>query len=219
MKHPMLTLCVTAIITATTVSNGYARTREVKPGVERWSIKTSVPAKAKNISASLADVLALPDPPGVSKRDSRYQSNRIPAFSNPLGVNEGDIITTTAWLYLVASENDGDYHIQVSGSAQSGDQCLIIEVPNENESFVSSAPLRQKVATVRAFIRDKLLQGREPSTSGSVMNHPVFVRISGQLFYDDAHVGDPPRGKKGMKAATLWELHPVTDITFATQPK
>jgi hypothetical protein len=32
-------------------------------------------------------------------------------------------------------------------------------------------------------------------------------------------VGDQPRGKKGMKAATLWELHPVTAIAFAPQPK
>jgi len=24
-----------------------------------------------------------------------------------------------------------------------------------------------------------------------------------------------PRGKKGCKAATLWELHPVTDLKFA----
>ena len=39
--------------------------------------------------------------------------------------------------------------------------------------------------------------------------------VAGQLFYDDAHVGDQPRGKRGMKAATLWELHPVTHIAFS----
>ena len=33
--------------------------------------------------------------------------------------------------------------------------------------------------------------------------------------YDDAHVGDQPRRKRGMKAATLWELHPVTHIAFS----
>ena len=47
------------------------------------------------------------------------------------------------------------------------------------------------------------------------MQHPVHVQVTSQLFYDDAHVGDPPRGKKGCKAATLWELHPVTDLEFA----
>ena len=48
------------------------------------------------------------------------------------------------------------------------------------------------------------------------MQRPPFVRVAGQLFYDDAHVGTPPRGKKGCKAETLWEIHPVTDIGFAT---
>jgi hypothetical protein len=32
-------------------------------------------------------------------------------------------------------------------------------------------------------------------------------------------VGDQPRGKKGMKASTLWELHPVTAIGFAAAAK
>ena len=42
---------------------------------------------------------------------------------------------------------------------------------------------------------------------------------TGILFCDDSHVGDKPRGKKDMKAATLWELHPVTAIAFAQAPK
>lgn len=50
------------------------------------------------------------------------------------------------------------------------------------------------------------------------MMHPVFVRITGKLFYDDAHVGMAPRDKKGMKAATPWDLHPVTAISFAPTP-
>jgi hypothetical protein len=64
-----------------------------------------------------------------------------------------------------------------------------------------------------------MLAGKDPSVSGSVMQHPVYVTVTGILFFDDAHVGDQPRGKKGMKAATLWELHPVTAIAFAPQPK
>jgi hypothetical protein len=51
-----------------------------------------------------------------------------------------------------------------------------------------------------------------------VLQHPVYVTVTGILFYDDSHVGDPPRGKMGMKAATLWELHPVTAMVFAPKP-
>ena len=45
----------------------------------------------------------------------------------------------------------------------------------------------------------------------------VRARVTGQLFFDDAHVGDPPRAKRGMKAATLWEIHPITTIELFPQ--
>jgi hypothetical protein len=85
--------------------------------------------------------------------------------------------------------------------------------------MIADPALRAKAGAVRDFIRRRLLKGKEPSGSGSVMQHEVYVTVTGQLFFDDAHVGDEPRGKKNMKAANLWELHPVVDISFATKPK
>jgi hypothetical protein len=49
------------------------------------------------------------------------------------------------------------------------------------------------------------------------MRRPPFVAVTGQLFYDDAHVGDPPRGKKGCSAETLWGVHPITNLKCASQ--
>lgn len=191
------------------------------PGTERWPIKTSVP-DGTNLSKTrkipIADLAAMPDAPDVKHNDSRYQSARIPAKSGDK-FKEGELLTTTAWLFLVAAETDGDYHIQISGSATSGDHCVVVEVPNPDPEYTKSADLRPKFDAVRTFIKTKLLAGKEPSSSGSVMQHPVYVTITGALFYDDSHVGDQPRGKKGMKAATLWELHPVTAIAFAPKPK
>src|ERR1035437_1951751 len=186
-------------------------------GVERWSKKTSVPDGtnfSKAAPAALTDLLALPDAPVVTHDDKRYQSARIPAQAGDQ-FPEGKLITTTGWLHLVAGETDGDYHIQISGSDSTGDQCLIVEVPNPEPKFTASADLQPKFAAVRDFIKAKMLAGKNPSTGGSVMQHPVYVTVSGILFYDASHVGDQPRGKKGMKAATLWELHPVTAIAFA----
>jgi hypothetical protein len=122
---------------------------------------------------------------------------------------------------LVAGESDGDYHIQISNSQASGDDCVVVEVPRPEETFVASAPLREAAATVRAFIRSNLLHdpNQEPGEAGRVMVHPPFVRVTGALFFDDAHVGDRPRGKRQMKATTLWELHPVTVLAFAPVPR
>lgn len=214
----VLRIVAVALFSGALLSFQVLAAEEVRPGVERWPIKTSIPAKPAAKTLTFEQLVALVDPPDVAKNDKRYQSKLIPSFDNPLGVREGDMITMSAWLHLVAGETDGDYHIQVSSSQESGDKCIVIEVPMPEEKFVASESLRAQAEKVRAFIREKLLKGKEPSSTGSVMNHPVFVKITGQLFYDDAHVGEPPRGKKGMHAATLWELHPVTDVAFAPKP-
>jgi hypothetical protein len=196
---------------------GPATPRALKPGVERWPIKTSVPAGADlghPKKVALSKLIALGDAAGVKKNDSRYQDARIP---DPVdGLKEGQILSTTAYVWLVALESDGDYHIQVSDSPTSGDHCLIVEVPKDDPAFESDATLRDKAATVRQLIREKLLHdaSKEPSQDGNVMKKPPYMSVVGQLFYDDSHVGDQPRGKKQMKAATLWELHPVTGIQF-----
>jgi hypothetical protein len=194
------------------------------PGTERWPIKVSVPAGAdlgNPKAVGLNALLALEDPTGVKHNDPRFQDARIPAFSNSLSVKEGDILQTTGWLYLVATESDCDYHIQISNQPRTTtnkptpeDDCVVVEAPKPD--FVDSADLKQALSTLRDFIKTKILKGNEPSTSGSVMVHPVCVRVTGQLFYDDAHLGKNGvkelRGKKGMHSKTLWELHPITDF-------
>jgi hypothetical protein len=203
---------VSALLLTGSVGGG---AKPMHPGVERWGIKTTTISGAAEKSVALDQLIALPDAPDVSKNDARYQDDRIPQPAGA-GLTEGDLVTTTGWLHLVASETDGDYHIQISADQDDGGNCVVVEVPKDDEDYTPSADLRTAESSVRSWIRTKLLRGREPSTSGSVMTHPVYVRVTGQLFYDDSHVGDEPRGKKGMKAATLWELHPVTEIGFAS---
>jgi hypothetical protein len=210
----MRTFLLVAVLTA---ASGAAWSQ----GVERWPVKTSVPDGtnfSKAAQVALTDLLALPDAPGVGHDDAKYQSARIPAKAGDK-FSEGQLLTTTGWLHLVAGETDGDYHIQISDSDSTGDHCLIVEVPNPDPKFTASADLQPKFAAVRDLIKTKMLAGKDPSVGGSVLQHPVYVTVSGILFYDDSHVGDPPRGKKGMHAATLWELHPVTAITFAPKPQ
>jgi hypothetical protein len=198
------------------------------PGHERWPIKTSLPAAADLTNTkrvALNDLLSLAPAPGVKHNDARYADARIPAFGNSLNVKEGDLLTTTGWLYLVATEdNDCDYHIQISPVSQTttkkptaSDDCLIVEAPKPD--FVDNADLKQALITLRSYISTKLLRGKEPANRGSVMIHAVCVRVAGQLFYDDAHVktnGEPElRGRRGMQSHTLWELHPINSFVIA----
>lgn len=132
----LLSMVLAILLLAT---SGQVAARGIKPGVERWPIKTSVPAAsdlAHANSVRYLDLVKLPDPdPPVGRNDHRYQSARIPPFPNDLNVKEGDIISTTGWLHLVAGEDDGDYHIQLSDSPDSQSNCLIVEVPNPDPAL------------------------------------------------------------------------------------
>lgn len=190
------------------------------PGKERWPIKSSVTdLSAQPLEVPLADLLALADATGVKHNDPRFQSARIPDAADGKALKEGQIVSTTGFLHLVATEgNDCEYHIQISESPTDGNHCLIVEIGRDDSTSIADPALRAKATAVREFVRTKLLNGKEPVGSGNVMQHQVFVRVTGQLFFDDAHVGDQPRGKRGMKAATLWEIHPITSLEFAATP-
>ncbi len=199
----------------------------VSPGTERWPVKTSVPPSgAPAVKMTLADALSdakLPPLKTVRKDDPRYQSVRI----SDQTVTEDKLVTISGWLYLVAFEaDDCDFHIQISTKPLTSanlpgvdDNSMIVEVPSGQYATTISG----QVEGVRSWVVTNLLKGTDPKIgSVHVMDHPVFVTVTGALFYDDAHTYDAEhntgRGKKGLKSKTLWELHPLTSIAFAPKP-
>jgi hypothetical protein len=171
---------------------------------------------------TLDDALKLQRLADVKKDDPRYQANRI----SDQPVKEDTQVTLSGYLYLVAFESDDcDFHIQLSptpltSAPTKDDNSMIVEVPSGEYATTIS----DQVEGVRQWVIDNLL-AKKPPTMGSihVMQHPVYVTVTGALFYDDAHVymadGSTGRGKKGLESKTLWELHPLTKIAFAPAPK
>lgn len=201
-----------------------ATAQDVNPGVERWAVKTSLPSHPKKKKATIDKLLALPDP--IASEREALDETRITKAADDL--KEGNLITTKAWLHLVALERDskkhrdGDYHIQLRNSAQWGDSCFVVEIPDPD--FIDDPVLRDKCAEAREFVRTRLLKNKEPGTGGNIMKHEVYVTVTGQLFFDASHLTGNPRGKKGkmkkpMHSYTCWELHPVTHMAFAPKPR
>jgi len=194
----------------------------VKKGIERWPIKTTLPPSAVTTTMTLDDALSLQPLSDVKTNDPRYQSARI--MDQP--VKENKLVTLTGYIYLVAFESDDcDFHIQITSkpltsAPTTGDNSMIVEVPSGEYATTISV----QVEGVRQWVIDKLL-AQIPPKIGSihVMQHPVYVTVTGALFYDDSHEykadGSTGRGKKGLESKTLWELHPVTKIVFAVVPK
>ncbi len=199
-----------------------------KPGSlqARWPIKTSLETgsgTAHPRHVTFATLAALGTVPGVKPRDARYADERIPTAVD--GLHEGDIVTTEGYVHLVAFEADGDYHIQFTDSPTSGNHCVIAEMPLDSAAFEDVASLRTRFGPLRQLLREKLLHGTatEFQEGGNWMTGKAYMSITGQLFFDDWHVGQPPRGKSpnhhAGHAATLWEIHPITDIRFAKAPR
>ena len=193
----------------------------LEPGVERWTIKTSLPEHSKKRNVPLSELLVLPNP--IETEDAKFETARIPRTVGARSLKEGDIITTKGWVHLVAIEDDskthrdGDYHVQIRTSAEWADTCLVIEIPYSH--FVSDKALAKKCDAARQFVREKLLNGNEPGSRGNKLQHAAYVTVKGQLFFDAPHLNGRPRGKRDMKSYTPWEIHPVISVEFAKPPR
>jgi hypothetical protein len=211
-----------AILPGSVADAAQKKKKGFAPGKARWEIKTSVPADT-NLSNSkkvnLRTLLAIKWPPGASGHSHRMDHKRYPAAPNARGLVEGQIISTTGWIHLIAAESDGDYHIQIARAKNNQTRCFIVEVPRPLQRFVKGKRVRKAAATVRDKIRSKVLDGKELKYGGTrLLKSPIFARITGQFFYDDWHIGDNPRGKKGCKSPTITEIHPITAVAFPTPP-
>lgn len=191
-----------------------------EPGKRLWNLKSTIPkpssiAKAKRIP--LADLMQLPYPNPLPKR-SLDTRRRLALVPNPHNLKEGDMVRTSGWLRLIATEdNDCEYHLQLTDSRTST-RSLIVEIPKDDTISIRSKFVRGKAAVARAFIRDSVNSGAEPPEGGEKLNQPVYVDVVGQLFLDSAHGINDARGKAGMPATTLWEIHPVLAIKSARAP-
>ena len=184
----------------------------------RVSIKTSLPPGAKLKDAkilSFQELSALPDPPGVERNDAHYQRTRIPAFPNRLGVKEGDVVTVSGWLHVVRLMGDGDYHLRFSPTADSADHYLVAEIPDEDDV---SPQLRPMIEAARNFVKSKVLGGNGPSRQEATLPNPLYIQITGQLFFNDVNVGNNSRpDAQGLHRASRWEVHPGLVLACSKQ--
>jgi hypothetical protein len=182
----------------------------------RVAVKTGLPAGTDPSNAKLlsfADFISIPEPPGVTKNDPRYDKQRIPAFSNPQGVKEGDVVKVKGYIHVVTLMGDGDYNIRLTATPDSNDNYIVSEIPDDDD--VSDKTLRPKVIAAREFIKSHMLQGQDPSRQGTNVAAPAYIELTGQLYFSDNHVGDTPApDKQGTHRATSWQIHPGLSITF-----
>lgn len=129
------------------------------------------------------------------------------------------MVATKAFLQLITAEPDGDYHMQLSEAYDQRAPVMIVEIPRPE--FVSDPALKRRVADARSLLDTKLNGGNEIEAKMCIQ-HPPQIKVDGQLFFDRTHLSVKKgpgggRGKDGHKAESLWEIHPVTDVTFVSK--
>jgi hypothetical protein len=208
----------------------FAHAKTYKAGKDRWTIKTSVmdgalhgTPKTMRFSkfVALANTTAGQLTLAANKEGetgTRFEKTRIRTAGLP-SPQEGDMIRTTAFLQLITAENDGDYHIQLSNAYDEREPVMIVEIPRPE--FVPDEALKQRVTAARSLLEEKLNGGNEIGKK-MCMLHPPKVTVAGQLFFDRTHLSAKRgpgggRGKDGHEAASLWEIHPVTDTAFVSK--
>ena len=218
MKPVRARFVILSFAAAMAIFSGGCKKNESSGGFKetRVAVKTGLPSGADPSDAkslTFAEFISIPEPPGVTKNDPRYDKLRIPAFSNPLGVKEGDVVKVKGYLHVVTLMGDGDYNIRLTATPDSADNYIVSEIPDDDD--VADKKLRPMVIATREFIKSHMLQGKDPSRQGTNVTAPAYIELTGQLYFSDNHVGDAPApDKQGTHRATSWQIHPGLSIAY-----
>jgi hypothetical protein len=145
---------------------GVEAARSVKPGVERWPVKTGVDDDVEKVGkldfagvnaegivpTTVEELIELPRPDDMADIrgfQSDYQTKRAVPVELVIWQVEADIT-------VIKKESDGDLHIVLQG--RSGDT-MIAEVPKPDRAFVGrGSPWFDAIKEVRAKIADRFGQ-------------------------------------------------------------
>jgi hypothetical protein len=161
----------------------------------------------------LADLLTPTSFPGKSgPATQRPTPPGLPA-QTATDVGVGDLLQLTGWIHRISRDADRTYRLQITSRPEAGGPSFVAAVPHPSQVH-NSPDLREQLETVRAFILRRLLRQQEPSSRGSVMRRPPLVQLTGQLVSAPSSQGKGPQD-----TMTHWEMRPVLEIEFATQPE
>ena len=122
----------------------------------------------------------------------------------------------TGWIQRVFRDPDGAYRLLVSPTQEPGAPGLSAVVPPPDQAS-GSPGVPVQLQAVRTFIRQRLLQQREPSPRGAVMRRPVLVHLTGQVSVPDPSRRESSQGHGPRDAAARWAMRPVLDIQLGVE--
>jgi len=151
-------------------------------------------------------MLAWSAPTGIADSKTRRSNEPIDDREKQVYTLEGDL-----WRVIV-EDNDCDFHFELTtpGHSKTAPR-VIVEIPQG----LAYASTRENI------IQELTANGYSLSVGKSItMDEPLRVSVTGYAFYDSAHYSkkNPQKGHSHGTAyvGTLWELHPVWKVAFAS---
>jgi len=175
-------------------------------GTDRKAAKLSISTAAEEKFADLHDLLASLKPDGEMK-----------AMNIAIGADSGRVaaeqrnVKVSAFLYAFSREGDNDFHCILGRDPKQPAEFMNMEVSALPPSGASSfAKLNAARNAFKAQFKDHLL-----NPGYNFIKPPMPVEIGGSLFFDATHAkGGPTPGPAKAKPKSIWEVHPVTTLTF-----
>jgi hypothetical protein len=121
-------------------------------------------------------------------------------------------VRVKAFLYAASMENDNDFHLIIGRDPGKPAKYMTAEVsglpPQDASSF-------DKLNTTRTTYLDFFADGL-PGQTYDFYDPPIPIEIEGSLFWDASHAtgGRPGPSKLRPNMPVVWEVHPITKITF-----
>ena len=120
-------------------------------------------------------------------------------------------VSVEGYIYAASKESDNDFHLIVGDKDCAAASCFI----NVEVSGLPQDPSESSYATLTS-VRTKFLayfNNQEPKRAYKTFDPPIAVTLTGSVFFDVDHLAGSI-GPAGFKPSSVWEIHPLTDITF-----
>ena len=122
-------------------------------------------------------------------------------------------VSVKVFLYAASREADNDFHLILGRDPKATPEIyMTMELSGlPPASSASFAKLNAARDAFKAFFGTNL-----PGTTYDFYDPPIPVDIEGSLFFDMTHATGQHPGPKSLKSRipTIWEVHPITKITF-----
>jgi hypothetical protein len=174
-------------------------------GTDRKAAKLSISAAAEEQFDDLQKLLDSLTPDADMKAmniDIGPDSDRV--------ADEQRNVKASAFLYAFSRESDNDFHCILGRDPQQPPAFMNMEVSGLPDPGPSFDPLNQVRDAFKAQFPDHLL-----NPGYNFLKPPMPVAIGGSLFFDATHArGGQTPGPAKAKPKSIWEVHPVTTLTF-----